>query len=113
MGGIGLKIPADTLNNKVLRAFIKEISSDGNMNTHSPSSIIGISHIRLLSKPLGRDERMPIEETGTLSFLIYAYEKATGDETWAAQYSDLWPGYTRYLSRTDYTQNTKSPQRMV
>ncbi|KAI5238898.1 DUF1793-domain-containing protein [Aureobasidium subglaciale] len=135
MGGIDLTIPADTLNTTELRAFIKEISSDGNMNTvdiifpafpffyvYAPEYIkllldpvleylasgcypnpwvvhdIGANYPNATGHDLGKDERMPIEETGNLFILIDAYEKATGDKTWAAQYSDLWPGYAEYLA---------------
>ncbi|THX89136.1 DUF1793-domain-containing protein [Aureobasidium pullulans] len=136
MGGIDLTIPADTLNTSEVQAFIKEISSDGNMNTVDiiyPALpffyVFAPEYIRLLLDPVlkylesghypnpwvvhdigtnypnatgydgGNDERMPIEETGNLFILVDAYEKATGDKTWAKQYGNIWPGFAIYLDK--------------
>ncbi|KAI9657961.1 MAG: hypothetical protein M1821_002618 [Bathelium mastoideum] len=45
----------------------------------------------------GQAEMMPIEETGNLLILFYAYQQATGDKSFAATYSSLLPGYAQYL----------------
>jgi hypothetical protein len=45
----------------------------------------------------GVDESMPLFETSTLFILLYAYQKYTGDTTWAEQYFPLLEGYASYL----------------
>lgn len=42
-------------------------------------------------------EPMPIEECGNLLVLALAYQRATGDTSWAAQYTDIMRGYADYL----------------
>ncbi|RMX77248.1 hypothetical protein D0869_10037 [Hortaea werneckii] len=116
------------------QAFIKEISSDGNLNTVDiifqtwPVFIsLNPDYIRLLWEPImsycasgrwpkdfvihdvgthypnatghddGREEHMPLFETSSLFILFYAYQKYTGDASWAKQYSSLLTGYADYL----------------
>ncbi|KAI7213858.1 DUF1793-domain-containing protein [Hortaea werneckii] len=124
-----LKVPADDLGASP-QAFIKEISSDGNLNTVDiifqtwPVFIsLNPDYIRLLWEPImsysasgrwpkefaihdmgthypnatghddGREEHMPLFETSSLFILLYAYQKYTGDASWAKQYSS----YADYL----------------
>lgn len=133
-GGLDLTIPNDSLNTSDILAFIKEISSDGNVNTVDviyPAFTLywamDPEYIRLLLEPImrylaagrwphayvihdiGRDypnatghdngeaEPMPIEETGNLLILAYAYSVASGNTSWAAQYTSLFQGYADYL----------------
>ena len=133
-GGIDLVIPNDTLDSNATMAFIKEISSDGNVNTVDvimPAFplyyIMGPEYIRLLLEPVvrylatgawklpyvihdigknypnatGHDnqkaEMMPIEETGNLLILAYAYTVASGSKTWASEYMELFQHYADYL----------------
>jgi hypothetical protein len=42
-------------------------------------------------------EEMPIEETGNLMILAYAYNLATPNETWTSQYMPLFQKYADYL----------------
>lgn len=135
-GGIDLVIPLSTLNKDDLLMFIKEISSDGNVNTVDiiyPSFPIYYamdpSYIRLLLEPImrylasghwtqayaihdigsnypnatGHDdqraEEMPIEESGNLLILAYAYTLATGNSSWVSQYQSIFQGYADYLSK--------------
>ncbi|RMY80539.1 hypothetical protein D0862_12693 [Hortaea werneckii] len=105
------------------QAFIKEISSDGNLNTVDiifqtwPVFIsLNPDYIRLLWEPImsyshdmgthypnatghddGREEHMPLFETSSIFILLYAYQKYTGDASWAKQYSSLLKGYADYL----------------
>ncbi|KAJ9315694.1 hypothetical protein DTO271D3_3950 [Paecilomyces variotii] len=132
--GIDLTIPYDTLDTSDPLAFIKEISSDGNVNTVDiimPAFpiyyVMDPDYIRLLLEPVmrymaagrwhlpyvihdigssypnatGHDDQlaepMPIEETGNLMILTYAYTKATGDTQWAAQYTGMLQKYADYL----------------
>ena len=133
-GGIDVTVPLDSLSTDSTYAFIKEISSDGNVNTvdvifpalpffyvHAPE------YIRLLLEPVteylnsgrwtqpfaihdigtnypnatghddGEEEDMPVEESGNLLILAYAYQKVTGNTDWAAKYSKLFSGYADYL----------------
>jgi hypothetical protein len=46
----------------------------------------------------GVAESMPLFETSTLFILLYAYQKYTGDATWAKQFLPLLEGYAEYLS---------------
>jgi hypothetical protein len=41
---------------------------------------------------------MPLFETSTLFILMYAYQKFTGDQTWAHRYQSLLEGYAEYLA---------------
>lgn len=45
----------------------------------------------------GLDEAMPIEQCGNLQVLALAYQKATGDTSWTAEYADLFKKYADYL----------------
>lgn len=133
-GGIDLTIPHDSLDTSDVLGFIKEISSDGNVNTIDiimPAFpiyyVMDPDYIRLLLEPVmrylaagrwhlpyvihdvgtsypnatGHDDQqaepMPIEETGNLMILTYAYTKATGDTQWAAQYTTILQKYADYL----------------
>jgi hypothetical protein len=133
-GAIDLTIPNATLNASSPLAFIKEISSDGNVNTVDvifPAFPIYYSMdpewIRLLLEPImrylasgrwtqkyvihdigarypnatGHDnqvaEEMPVEETGNLLILAYAYHLAMPNETWTSQYMTLFQRYADYL----------------
>ncbi|KAI7031471.1 DUF1793-domain-containing protein [Hortaea werneckii] len=128
-----VQVPADDLEASP-QAFIKEISSDGNLNTVDiifqtwPVFIsLNPDYIRLLWEPImsysasgrwpkeyvihdmgthypnatghddGREEHMPLFETSSLFILFYAYQKYTGDASWARQYSSLLTGYADYL----------------
>jgi hypothetical protein len=133
-GGIDLVIPEATLDINGTLAFVKEISSDGNVNT---MDVIFASlplyyamdpeYIRLLVEPVvkylatgawkqpyvihdigfnypnatGHDlqhaEMMPIEETGNLLQLAYAYAVASGNSSWTATYMPLLQQYADYL----------------
>ena len=133
-GAIDLTVSSDTLDTNYVKAFIKEISSNGNMNTVDIIFplfpffyVFAPEYIKLLLDPIlqyskagryphswaihdlgtnypnatghddGNDEHMPIEETGNVLILINAYEKATGDTSWAANYTSLLSGYADYL----------------
>ncbi|KUJ23207.1 DUF1793-domain-containing protein [Mollisia scopiformis] len=133
-GGIDLVIPANTTNTSQVLAFIKEISSDGNVNTLDvifPAFPIywamDPEWIRLLLDPIlqylatgawkrawvihdigsnypnatGHDnqdaEQMPVEETGNLMMLAYAYVLASNNTAWADQYMTLFQTYADYL----------------
>ncbi|CZR51828.1 related to glutaminase A [Phialocephala subalpina] len=133
-GGIDLVVPSNTTNTSEVLAFIKEISSDGNVNTIDvifPAFPIywamDPEWIRLLLDPVlqylstgawkrpfvihdigsnypnatGHDdqraEEMPIEETGNLMILAYAYVLASNNTEWANQYLSLFQNYTDYL----------------
>lgn len=133
-GGIDLVIPNDSLDTNDVLGFIKEISSDGNVNTVDiifPAFTLFYAqdptYIRLLLDPVlkylaagrwphpyvihdigsaypnatGHDdgvaEVMPIEETGNLLILAYAYITATNDTAWGEQYIPLLQGYADYL----------------
>jgi len=45
----------------------------------------------------GNEEDMPLFETSALFQLLYAYQKFTGDNAWAAQWTNLLNGYADYL----------------
>lgn len=133
-GGIDLVIPNDTLDTNETLGFIKEISSDGNVNTVDvimPAFPLYYSmdpeYIRLLLEPvvrylatgrwklpyvihdIGKDypnatghdnqkaESMPIEETGNLLILAYAYTVASGNKDWASNYMGMFQSYANYL----------------
>lgn len=132
-GGIELTIPNESLDTDKTRAFIKEISSDGNINTVDviyPTFplfyILSPEYIKLLLTPvfeyqaldsytkpyavheLGANypnatghpadgEEMPIEESGNLIYLVYAYQKATGKTDLTTQWSAQLRQYADYL----------------
>ncbi|KAJ5604393.1 hypothetical protein N7510_009547 [Penicillium lagena] len=134
-GGIDVTIPADSLDTNEVLAFIKELSSDGNVNTIDvimPAFpiyyVMDPDYIRLLLEPVmkyldagrwrlpytihdlgssyphavGHDDQraepMPIEECGNLLILALAYVRATGDVSWAAQYTEIFKKYADYLA---------------
>lgn len=132
-GGIEVTIPNDSLDTSNTRAFIKEISSDGNINTvdviYATFPILYILSpevIKLLIAPVfeymgssaytkayavheigakypnatghpSTGEEMPIEESGNIIVLTYAYQKATGNTDLATTYSAQLAQYANYL----------------
>ncbi|KAL8730104.1 MAG: hypothetical protein Q9166_004303 [cf. Caloplaca sp. 2 TL-2023] len=133
-GGADLTIPADTLDTGDLMLFLKEISSDGNVNTvdviyptFSIFYVMAPEYIRLVLEPVvqyletgrwpspwtihdigssypnatghddGKAEQQPIEETGNILILAYAYSKAINSTTWANSHRGLFQGYADYL----------------
>ncbi|KAJ5676037.1 hypothetical protein N7462_008934 [Penicillium macrosclerotiorum] len=132
-GGIEVTIPNDSLDTSETRAFIKEISSDGNINTVDVIFatfpifyILSPEIIKLLIAPvfeymgssaytkayavheLGANypnatghpsdgEEMPIEESGNVIILTYAYQVATGNTDLATTYSAQLKQYANYL----------------
>jgi hypothetical protein len=132
-GGIEVTIPNDSLDTSETRAFIKEISSDGNINTVdviyatfpifyvlSPEIIklliapvfeymgssaytklyavheIGANYPNATGHPSDGEE-MPIEESGNVIFLTYAYQAVTGNTDLATTYSAQLRQYADYL----------------
>ncbi|KAK5113723.1 hypothetical protein LTR85_010740 [Meristemomyces frigidus] len=132
-GAIELTVPIDDLT-ATPQVFLKEISSDGNVNTvdvifQSWPIFISLNpyYIRYLFQPIisylesgdfpevyvvhdlgthypnatghndGVEESMPLFETSSLFILFYAYQKYTGDTSWAQQYSSLLQQYGDYL----------------
>jgi hypothetical protein len=132
-GGIEITIPNDSLDTRDTRAFIKEISSDGNINTVDVIYatfpifyILSPEYLKLLLSPIfdymatdaytkdyavheiganypnatghpADGEEMPIEESGNVIFLAYAYQKATGNTDFATTYSAQLKKYANYL----------------
>ncbi|KAL8829606.1 MAG: hypothetical protein Q9170_006092 [Blastenia crenularia] len=133
-GAADLTIPANTLDTSDLMLFLKEISSDGNVNTIDviyPTFpifyVMDPEYIRLVLEPVvrylemgrwpdpwtihdigsaypnatghddGQAEQQPIEETGNILILAYAYSKAVGSTTWADTHRSLFQGYADYL----------------
>lgn len=133
-GGIELTIPNDSLDTDDAQAFIKEISSDGNINTvdviYATFPIFYVLNpdlIRLLITPVfkyleegsytesyaphdlglnypnatGWDsssgEVMPIEESGNIILLTYAYQTGSGKTDLATTYSSYLKTYAEYL----------------
>ncbi|KAK1076383.1 hypothetical protein LTR33_008993 [Friedmanniomyces endolithicus] len=133
-GAMDLTISEDKLDIDDPLAFVKEISSDGNVNTIDviyPMApmlyVLAPGYLRLLLEPImrylssgawphnhavhdlgaaypnatghknGRAEEMPVEECGSVLTLVYMYQLATGDKTWAAQYQSLLQEYADYL----------------
>ncbi|KAL8737725.1 MAG: hypothetical protein Q9181_001410 [Wetmoreana brouardii] len=146
-GAADLTIPADTLDTSDLMLFLKEISSDGNVNTGKNALVVLTSdflvdviyptfpifyvmdpeYIRLVLEPVvryletgrwpspwtihdigssypnaighddGKAEQQPIEETGNILILAYAYTVATNSSTWAQSHRRLFQGYADYL----------------
>jgi hypothetical protein len=132
-GALELTVPLHNLN-ATPQAFLKEISSDGNVNTVDvifqtwPIFIsLNPAYIRYLFQPIisylesgawphnyvihdlgynypnatghndGNAEQMPLFETSSLFILFYAYQKYTGDTSWAKQYLALLEEYANYL----------------
>ncbi|KAK4541039.1 hypothetical protein LTR36_008408 [Oleoguttula mirabilis] len=132
-GAIELTVPKNDLT-ATPQVFLKEISSDGNINTvdvifQSWPIFISLNpyYIRYLLQPIisylesgdfpqayvlhdlganypnatghndGSEESMPLFETSSLFILLYAYQKFTGDTTWAQQYLSLLQEYGEYL----------------
>lgn len=132
-GGMEVTIPNDSLDTSQTRAFIKEISSDGNVNTmdviYATFPIfytLSPDYIKLLLTPLfeymassaytktyavhdigkhypnatghaATGEEMPIEESGNVIFLTYAYQKASGNTDLATTWADQLNQYATYL----------------
>ena len=132
-GGIEVTIPNDSLDTSKTRAFIKEISSDGNINTvdviYATFPIfymISPDYLKLLLDPIfeymaldsytkkyavheigahypnatghpSNGEEMPIEESGNMIFLVYAYQKATGKTDFATKYAAELKQYADYM----------------
>lgn len=134
-GGIELTVPHDSLDPKDARAFIKEISSNGNINTvdviYATFPVfytLSPEILKLLVKPIfeymdsdaynkkfavhdlgthypnatGHNptgEAMPIEESGNIIILTYAYELASGKNDLSTTYSSLLKSYAQYLQK--------------
>ncbi|KAI4128459.1 MAG: hypothetical protein LQ338_002732 [Usnochroma carphineum] len=133
-GATDLTIPGDTLDTNNLMLFLKEISSDGNVNTVDviyPTFpifyVMDPEYIRLVLEPVvqylemgrwphpwtihdigssypnavghddGQAEEQPVEETGNILILAYAYTKAVASTTWADSHRSLFQGYADYL----------------
>ncbi|KAJ5108304.1 hypothetical protein N7456_004979 [Penicillium angulare] len=132
-GGTELTIPNESLDTSETRAFIKEISSDGNINTVDVIYatfpifyILSPAYLKLLIGPvfeymatdaysenyavhdLGANypnatghvssgESMPIEESGNIIFLTYAYQLASGETDLYDTYSSQIKTYATYL----------------
>ncbi|KAJ5670797.1 uncharacterized protein N7477_006160 [Penicillium maclennaniae] len=132
-GGIEITIPNESLDTSDTRAFIKEISSDGNINTVDVIYatfpifyILSPEYLKLLLSPIfdymatsaytknyavheiganypnatghpADGEEMPIEESGNVIFLAYAYQKATGNTDFATTYAAQLKKYATYL----------------
>ncbi|KAJ5141090.1 hypothetical protein N7526_002085 [Penicillium atrosanguineum] len=132
-GGIEITIPNESLDTSDTRAFIKEISSDGNINTVDVIYatfpifyILSPEYLKLLLAPIfdymatsaytknyavheiganypnatghpADGEEMPIEESGNVIFLAYAYQKATGNTDFANTYAAQLKTYATYL----------------
>lgn len=134
-GATELAIQSPSTAHSTTRLWVKEISSDGNVNTldvlyptfpiwyllnpdlirlslqpileytvhlgkwNEPYAIHDIGSV--FPKALGHDddraEFMPIQSSTNLLILAYAYQKATGDTTWAAQWRDIFLQYGDYL----------------
>ncbi|KAK2768309.1 hypothetical protein FQN54_000162 [Arachnomyces sp. PD_36] len=132
--GIDITIPHDSLDTDDVLAFVKELSSDGNVNTidvifsaFPMYYVMDPEYIRLLLEPImrylkagrwthpyaihdlgthyphaiGHDDQkaepMPVEESGNLLILAYAYTIASGNTEWAEQYMSVLQGYADYL----------------
>lgn len=134
-GGIELTVPSDSLDANEARAFIKEISSNGNINTvdviyatFPVLYILSPEILRLLIEPIldymesdaysetfavhdlgthypnatGHNpdgEDMPVEESGNILILTYAYQLATGNTDLTSTYSSLLEQYAQYLQK--------------
>ncbi|KAL8717732.1 MAG: hypothetical protein Q9225_005058 [Loekoesia sp. 1 TL-2023] len=58
---------------------------------------IGSSYPNAIGHDDGNAEQQPIEETGNILILAYAYTKASGSATWANSHRSLFQGYADYL----------------
>ncbi|KAI9736310.1 MAG: hypothetical protein M1834_001196 [Cirrosporium novae-zelandiae] len=137
--GTEIVIPYSNLSTTDAMAFVKEISSDGNVNTFG----VIFSHfalhyvanpdiLRLLLTPIlkyldsgrwphafaihdigsnypnatghddGTAELMPVEDSGNINLLTYAYYHATGDTSWSLPYKSLLRGYADYLANNGW-----------
>ncbi|KUJ14290.1 glutaminase [Mollisia scopiformis] len=137
-GGADITIPNDTLNTTDIMIFLKEISSDGNVNTLDvifPAFpiwyVMSPDYIRYQLEPVLQyletglwtqlssksfcihdigthypnatghnnqiEEDMPVEESGNVILLAYAYVQATGDLAWAEKYQNLFTKYANFL----------------
>ncbi|KAL4889971.1 DUF1793-domain-containing protein [Aspergillus ambiguus] len=132
-GGMELVVPQVAKRPENAQAFIKEISSNGNINTvdviyatFPALYVLSPDYIRLLLKPVfdymasdayvqpyavhdlganypnatGHDpkgEEMPIEESGNVIILTYAYEAASGKTDLSTEYASLLQRYAQYL----------------
>ena len=135
-GSLDLTIPADDLTNTDdFMIFLKEISSDGNVNTldvlyptfpvwyvMSPEYIrytlepvmqyletgawtepfaihdIGTAYPNATGYPNNSlSEPQPVEESGNINILAYAYTKITGDMTFANKYRNYLQKFADYL----------------
>ncbi|MCJ1387201.1 hypothetical protein MMC18_000041 [Xylographa bjoerkii] len=133
-GALDITIPNDSLDTDGILVFLKEISSDGNVNTMDviyPTFpilyVMDPEYIRLLLEPVMQylatgswqqpyvihdigdtypnatghndqnDESQPIEETGNLLILAYAYTRATANTTFSSTYAPLFQSYADYL----------------
>lgn len=133
-GALELTVPVKDLG-ATPQVFLKEISSDGNLNTvdiifQSWPIFYSLNpyYIRYYFEPIlpylqagrwphpwvihdlgthypnatghddGNAEQMPLFETSTLFIMLYAYQKSTGDTSWAQQYLKLLEGYASYLA---------------
>lgn len=133
-GGIEVVIPNDSLDISQAKAFIKEISSDGNINTLDVIYatfpifyVLSPDYIKLLLTPifdyqassdysqsyavhdlgenypnatghLASGESMPVEESGNIIIMTYAYQVASGQTDLATAYSSQLETYAKYLS---------------
>ncbi|KAF2101922.1 DUF1793-domain-containing protein [Rhizodiscina lignyota] len=131
----GVDVTAESTNSSTPLAFMKEISSDGNVNTIDvifPTLpfwyALAPNYIRLLLEPdmaymatgrwprqfaihdigsnypnatghdNGAEEDMPIEESGNILILSYAYQLATGDTSFTTKYSALFKQFADYIA---------------
>lgn len=133
-GGIEIVIPNDSLDTSQAKAFIKEISSDGNINTIDVIYatfpifyVLSPDYLKLLLTPifdyqasddysesyavhdlganypnatghLASGESMPVEESGNIIIMTYAYQLASGNSDLADTYSSQLETYAKYLS---------------
>ena len=152
-GALDLTIPNESLNTGDFMIFLKEISSDGNVNTvdviYPAFPIFYVmypEYIRLLLEPvvqyletgkwkeefvihdIGKhypnaigyddqtDEKQPVEETGNLLSLIWAYTIASGNKTFYSEHATLLLSYANWLelhtieSDTQLTSDDALPQ---
>ncbi|KAJ5894924.1 hypothetical protein N7495_006615 [Penicillium taxi] len=132
-GAIEVTVPLESFDTSSTRAFIKEISSDGNINTIDVIYaafpifyVLSPNYIKLLLGPvfeyqasdaysksyavhdlganypnatghLSNGESMPIEESGNLILLTYAYQKASGNTDLSTTYASQLKQYAEYL----------------
>ncbi|KAJ9268181.1 hypothetical protein DTO212C5_5723 [Paecilomyces variotii] len=134
-GGIELTIPNQSLDTSDVQAFLKEISSDGNIQTVDVIYatfpifyVLNPDFIRLLLQPVftyldqgsyteayaphdlgahypnatgwdsSTEEAMPVEESGNVILLTYAYQSASNQTDLATTYSSYLQKYAQYLN---------------